>query len=77
MARARVVTDDAALAAMLNAPLVQWRLLLHPTQHKLARGNRGGPVRVLGGAGTDKTVLAMHRANWLAERPTAERQKVL
>ena len=72
-----VVTDDAAMAAMLNAPLAQWRIFLHPTQHKLASGNRGGPVRVLGGAGTGKTVLAMHRAKWLAENATAHGQKVL
>ena len=26
-----------------------------------------GPVRVLGGAGTSKTVVAMHRARWLAQ----------
>ncbi|MBC7704126.1 MAG: ATP-dependent helicase [Rhodoferax sp.] len=72
-----VVTDDAAMAAMLNAPLAQWRVFLHPMQHKLASGNRSGPVRVLGGAGTGKTVLAMHRAKWLAENATADGQKVL
>ncbi|WP_411969330.1 UvrD-helicase domain-containing protein [Paucibacter sp. B2R-40] len=72
-----VVTDDAAMAAMLNAPLAQWRIFLHPTQHKLASGSRSGPVRVLGGAGTGKTVLAMHRAKWLAENATADGQKVL
>lgn len=72
-----VVVDDAAMAAMLNAPLDQWRVFLHPTQHKLASGNRSGPVRVLGGAGTGKTVLAMHRAKWLAENATAEGKKVL
>ena len=72
-----VVTDDAAMAAMLNAPLAQWRVFLHPTQHKLASGSRGGPVRVLGGAGTGKTVLAMHRAKWLAENTVAEGQKLL
>lgn len=71
-----VVTDDAAMAAMLNAPLAQWRVFLHPTQHKLASGSRSGPVRVLGGAGTGKTVLAMHRAKWLAEHG-ASGKKVL
>lgn len=72
-----VVTDDAAMAAMLNAPLAQWRVFLHPTQHKLASGSRSGPVRVLGGAGTGKTVLAMHRAKWLAENAAADGKKVL
>lgn len=50
---------------------------LHPTQHKLASGDRSGSVRVLGGAGTGKTVLAMHRAKWLAEQRTRPDQKVL
>ena len=72
-----VVTDDAAMAAMLNAPLAQWRVFLHPMQHKLASGDRSGPVRVLGGAGTGKTVLAMHRAKWLAEHGPTGGSKVL
>lgn len=65
-----VVADEETLAAILNSPLAQWRVFLHPTQRKLAQGNRSGPMRVLGGAGTGKTVLAMHRAKWLAEQPT-------
>jgi hypothetical protein len=72
-----VVTDDAAMSAMLNAPLQQWRVFLHPTQRKLAEGVRSGPVRVLGGAGTGKTVLAMHRAAWLARNHIAAGGKVL
>ncbi len=72
-----VVDDDEAMLAIMNAPLAQWRIFLHPTQHKLASGNRTGPVRVLGGAGTGKTVLAMHRAKWLAENKTPEGKKVL
>lgn len=72
-----VVSDDESLAAILNAPLAQWRVFLHPTQHKLAMGDRSGPVRVLGGAGTGKTVLAMHRARWLADNRTKHGQKVL
>lgn len=72
-----VVEDEEALRAVMNAPLAQWRVFLHPTQYRLARGNRNGPVRVLGGAGTGKTVLAMHRAKWLAENATPEGKKVL
>lgn len=72
-----IVDDDQAMLAIMNAPLAQWRVFLHPTQQKLASGDRSGPVRVLGGAGTGKTVLAMHRAKWLAEHRTAEGQKVL
>ncbi len=72
-----VVDDDEAMLAIMNAPLAQWRIFLHPTQHKLASGDRSGPVRVLGGAGTGKTVLAMHRAKWLAENRTQEGKRVL
>lgn len=72
-----VVDDDEAMLAIMNAPLAQWRIFLHPTQHKLAGGDRSGPVRVLGGAGTGKTVLAMHRAKWLAEHRTPDGEKVL
>ena len=72
-----VVVDDEAMQAIMNAPLAQWRVFLHPTQNKLARGDRSGPVRVLGGAGTGKTVLAMHRARWLAENRALGGKKVL
>lgn len=72
-----VVEDDEAMLAIMNAPLAQWRVFLHPTQNKLARGDRSGPVRVLGGAGTGKTVLAMHRAKWLAENRALDARKVL
>lgn len=72
-----VVTDDAAMSAILNAPLQQWRIFLHPTQRKLAEGHRSGPVRVLGGAGTGKTVLAIHRAAWLARNHGGQDRKIL
>ena len=63
-----VVDDDEALEAMLDAPLEKWRVFLHPSQRKLVSRSWNGPVRVLGGAGTGKTVVAMHRAAWLAEK---------
>ena len=72
-----VVTSDNEMAAILNAPLEQWRVFLHPLQRKLAIGDRSGPVRILGGAGTGKTVLAMHRAKWLVQNRTPQGQKVL
>ena len=71
-----VVADEETMAAMLNSPLAQWRVFLHPTQRRLAQGDRSGPVRVLGGAGTGKTILAMHRAKWLAEQRASIEKKV-
>ena len=63
-----LIHDEVELEAMLNAPLEKWRVFLHPTQRKLVERERNGPVRVLGGAGTGKTVVAMHRARWLANQ---------
>ncbi len=70
--RFHVVTDDLELQAMLQAPLEKWRVFLHPTQRKLVERSWNGPVRVLGEAGTGKTVAAMHRAKWLARNSFAE-----
>jgi len=63
-----VVEDEGELERMLNAPLEQWRVFLHASQRRLVERQFNGPVRVLGGAGTGKTVVAMHRARWLATR---------
>ncbi len=63
-----VVESEQELLQMLNAPLEKWRVFLHPSQRKLVEAHANGPVRVLGGAGTGKTVVAMHRARWLAQR---------
>jgi len=62
-----VITDDDVLEAMLSAPLERWRVFLHPSQRRLVERQWSGAVRVLGGAGTGKTVVAMHRARWLAK----------
>jgi len=63
-----VLTEDSDLEALLAAPLALWRVFLHPSQRKLVERDWNGPVRVLGGAGTGKTVVAMHRAVWLARK---------
>lgn len=77
LSRFVIIDTDETMTSVLNAPLSQWRIFLHPTQRKLSMGDRSGPMRILGGAGTGKTVLAMHRAKWLAEHATIEGQKVL
>jgi len=66
-----VVEDELELHEMLQAPLERWRVFLHPSQRKLVDRRWNGPVRVLGGAGTGKTVVAMHRARWLAKHVLA------
>lgn len=63
-----VLTDDSDLEALMAAPLDRWRVFLHPSQRKLVERNWSGPVRVTGGAGTGKTVVAMHRAARLARQ---------
>lgn len=73
-----VVEDDLELQEVLEAPLEKWRVFLHPSQRNLVERNWNGPVRVLGGAGTGKTVVAMHRAKWLAEQIfTGEHDRIL
>ena len=72
-ARFVVVDDEMELEAMLNAPLERWRVFLHPSQRRLVERRWNGPVRVLGGAGTGKTVVAMHRARRLARNLLAPR----
>ena len=70
-------TDDE-LAAMLQAPLEKWRVFLHPSQERLVGRSFHGPARVLGGAGTGKTVVAMHRARYLAAKVfTAPADRIL
>ena len=60
-----LIEDDSDLKKILDAPLEHWRIFLHPSQNRLINRHWNGPVRVLGGAGTGKTVTAIHRAVWL------------
>lgn len=75
--RFTVVSDEAELAAMLDAPLERWRVFLHPTQRRVVQMQANGPVRVLGGAGTGKTVAAMHRVRWLLENVLGPDDRIL
>lgn len=61
-----VVEGEDELHRIMAEPLEKWRVFLHPTQRKIVNRDYSGPARVLGGAGTGKTVVAMHRAKHLA-----------
>lgn len=45
-----------------------WRVFLHPEQRTYAEKDYNGPFRLTGGAGTGKTVVAIHRARNLLRR---------
>lgn len=61
-----VVEGEEELRRIMAEPLEKWRVFLHPTQRKIVNRTYSGSARVLGGAGTGKTVVAMHRAKHLA-----------
>ncbi|MDR2367160.1 MAG: UvrD-helicase domain-containing protein [Deltaproteobacteria bacterium] len=63
-----VIEGEGELRRILDEPLEKWRFFLHPQQRRLALRDYSGPSRVLGGAGTGKTVVALHRAKWLASK---------
>lgn len=60
-------SSEEELNNIRQAALAKWRIFLHPSQRKIVRKIANGPVKVLGGAGTGKTVVAMHRAKFLLE----------
>ena len=62
------------LRRFFDGELEGWRIWLHPDQRKFAYKDYNGPAMVRGGAGTGKTVVAMHRAKYLADQLTADPQ---
>jgi len=66
--RFRVMTDVDALRQALDYPWDKWMVFLHPAQRQLIERQYTGPARVSGSAGTGKTIVALHRAVYLARR---------
>lgn len=64
--RFRVVTDVEELERALDFPWERWMVFLHPAQREFVERDFSGPARVSGSAGTGKTIVAIHRAVWLA-----------
>jgi superfamily I DNA/RNA helicase len=73
--------SEAELRRVFEEGLEGWRVFLHPEQRSIAYRDYNGPAMVRGGAGTGKTVVAMHRAKHLADQiekdPTRAAQRVL
>lgn len=59
--------EDDALAAAMQRPFADWMVFLHPAQARFVQRDFAGPARITGGAGTGKTVVALHRLAYLSQ----------
>ena len=66
--RFRVLTDVEELERALAYPWEKWTVFLHPAQRELVERPFNGPARISGSAGTGKTIVALHRAVFLARQ---------
>ncbi len=66
------LTDDDALQRIIEQGLEKWQIFLHPSQRKLVYADYKGAMKVSGGAGTGKTIAAIHRLKHLCENPDAD-----
>ncbi len=64
--RFRVMNNVEELERALDYPWEKWTVFLHPTQRQLVERDYNGPARISGSAGTGKTIVALHRAVFLA-----------
>ncbi len=64
--RFRTMHNVEELERALEFPWDRWAVFLHPGQRELIEREYSGPARVSGSAGTGKTVVALHRAVFLA-----------
>jgi mRNA-degrading endonuclease RelE of RelBE toxin-antitoxin system len=54
--------------ALLDGTIEEWMIYLHPSQAGAVKRAVTGPSRVRGAAGTGKTVVALHRARFIADQ---------
>lgn len=66
------LSDDDTLQRILDDKMDKWQLFLHPSQQKLVDADYKGTMKVCGGAGTGKTVAALHRLKHLSANPGAK-----
>jgi superfamily I DNA/RNA helicase len=66
--RFRVMANVEELERALDYPWEKWAVFLHPAQRHLVERDYNGPTRISGSAGTGKTIVALHRAAFLARK---------
>ena len=66
--RFHLISHEDELRRALEYPWDKWTIFLHPSQKSLVEKDFNGPARVTGSAGTGKTIVAIHRAAWLAKQ---------
>jgi superfamily I DNA/RNA helicase/plasmid maintenance system killer protein len=67
--------SDEELRKHLEGDFALWKVFLHPTQRKLVERNYKGATKITGGAGTGKTVVALHRIKWLLDENRYDKAK--
>ena len=65
--RFRLMNNSEELKSALEFPWDKWTIFLHPDQRQLVERDFNGPARASGSAGTGKTIVALHRAVYLAK----------
>jgi len=65
-----IEADDDVLSEYLNGDLLKWQIFLHSSQRRLVESSYKSSVKVTGGAGTGKTVVALHRLKYLSSLPS-------
>lgn len=66
--RFRALNNVEELERAFAFPWDKWMVFLHPAQQHLVERDYNGPARVSGSAGTGKTIVALHRAVYLARK---------
>jgi mRNA-degrading endonuclease RelE of RelBE toxin-antitoxin system len=64
--RFRIMNNAEELERALEFPWDRWTVFLHPDQREMVEHTYNGPARIAGSAGTGKTIVALHRAVFLA-----------
>lgn len=67
------LTNDELFNEALQGTLKKWKYYLHPSQSEYVNNDFKGSIKISGGAGTGKTVVALHRLRYLSQNRRSEK----